>query len=419
MSEAFVEPEAPAVEGRSYVRFVLVLGALIALGPLTIDMYLPAFPRIADEFDATGSQVQLTLTGMLVGLAVGQLVIGPLSDMYGRRRPLMVGLLAHALVSVACSLAPTVELLAGLRLFQGFSGAAVSVTAMAMVRDQFAGVAMARLMARLILVIGMAPIVAPSIGSFVLTWSDWRSLFVLLAFAAVSLAVLAFVALEETLPPERRRPAQLRASLSAYAALLRDRRFLALAVIGGSMMSTLFAYVAGASFVLQDGFGISAQAFGLVFGLNAASFVIGSQVNPILLRRHSLQTVLTTGILVAVSAAAVLLAVAIADVGGVPGVVAPMAALLFAGGLSIPNTPALALEHHGTEAGTAAAVLGCLQFGIGGAIAPLVGAFGTTTAVPMGVAMLTMSSLAATLMFLVVRPDTSSAGNSPAVTAVE
>ncbi len=403
MSEAFVAPEEPAVEGRSYVRFVLVLGALISLGPLTIDMYLPAFPEIADEFDATGSQVQLTLTGMLIGLAVGQLVIGPLSDMFGRRRPLIVGLLVHAVVSIGCSLAPTVELLAGLRLIQGLSGAAVSVTAMAMVRDRFAGVAMARLMARLILVIGMAPIVAPSIGSFVLTFSDWRSLFLLLAVAAVSLSALAYLALEESLPPERRRPAQLRASLSGYAALLHDRRFLALGVTGGSMMSTLFAYIAGASFVLQDGFGISAQAFGLIFGLNAACFVIGSQINPLLLRRYSLLNVLTAGILIAVGASAFLLTVAIAEVGGVAGVVVPMAALLFAAGLSIPNTPALALEHHGNEAGTAAAVLGCLQFGIGALIAPLVGAFGTTTAVPMGVAMLTMASLAATLMYAVVR----------------
>jgi DHA1 family bicyclomycin/chloramphenicol resistance-like MFS transporter len=272
-----------------------------------------------------------------------------------------------------------------------------------MVRDRFEGVAMARLMARLILVIGMAPIIAPSLGSLVLTWSGWRSLFLVLALAAVSLAVLAYVAIEETLPPERRRPAQLRASLAAYAALLRDGRFLALGVIGGAMMSTLFAYVAGASFVLQDGFGVSEQTFGLLFGLNAASFIIGSQVNPVLLRRLSLLTTLTTGILLTVTASAALLLAAITGVGGIVGVVLPMAVMLFAGGLSMPNTPALALANHGTEAGTAAAVLGCLQFGIGGLIAPAVGAFGTTTAVPMGVAMLTMSTLAATLVLTVVR----------------
>ncbi|MDP3889931.1 MFS transporter, partial [Nocardioides sp.] len=168
---------------REYARFVLVLGALIALGPLTIDMYLPAFPRIADEFGATGSQVQFTLTGMLLGLSIGQLFIGPLSDAFGRRRPLMVGLAVHALASLACSVAPTVEILAGVRILQGFSGAAVSVTAMAMVRDQFSGVAMARLMARLILVIGLAPIIAPSLGGLMLTWWNWHAIFVALALA--------------------------------------------------------------------------------------------------------------------------------------------------------------------------------------------------------------------------------------------
>lgn len=403
-----VEPTgAPADPDRldpsSYVRFVLVLGALIALGPLTIDMYLPAFPRIADDLDATSSQVQLTLTGMLLGLAVGQLVIGPLSDMYGRRRPLMVGLAAHALVSLACAVAPTVEVLAGLRLLQGFSGAAISVTAMAMVRDRFEGVAMARLMSRLFLVIGLAPIIAPSLGGLVLAWAGWRSLFHVLALAAVAMLVLAWFALTETLPAERRRPARLRASLAAYSSLLRDGRFLALALIGGAMMSTLFAYIAGASFVLQDGFGLSAGEFALVFGLNAATFVIGSQVNPLLTQRFPLLDVLTGGILLTVAAAASLLALAIADVGGVPGVVVPIAVMLFAGGLSMPNTPALALADHAGEAGTAAAVLGCLQFGIGGVVAPLVGAFGTVTAVPMAVAMLVMGGLATALVFGVVR----------------
>jgi DHA1 family bicyclomycin/chloramphenicol resistance-like MFS transporter len=407
MSAATESTDAPvaadAPDRSAYTRFVLVLGALISLGPLTIDMYIPAFPEIAADLDATGSQVQLTLTGMLLGLAVGQLVIGPLSDMFGRRLPLMVGLVVHAVVSVACSFAPTVEVLSGLRLLQGFSGAAVSVTAMAMVRDRFEGVAMARAMARLILVIGLAPIIAPSLGGVVLTWTGWRALFHVLALAALLLLVLAYFGVRETLPPERRRPARIGSSIAAYAALLRDRGFLALAVIGGAMMSTLFTYIAGASFVLQDGFGLSPREFALLFGLNAATFVVGSQVNPLLLKRFPLIDVLTGGILLTVAAAATLLVIASTGTGGLVGVVAPLAVMLFAGGLSMPNTPALALAKHAGEAGTAAAVLGCLQFGVGGAVAPLVGAFGTTTAVPMAVIMLAMSGLAAALVFGVVR----------------
>ena len=386
------------------MRFVLVLGALIALGPLTIDMYLPAFPSIAEEFAASGSQVQLTLTGMLIGLAVGQLVIGPLSDAFGRRRPLMVGLVAHALVSLVCSFAPTIEVLAGLRILQGFSGAAVSVTAMAMVRDRYAGVAMANVMARLILVIGMAPIIAPSLGGVVLLWTDWRSIFHVLALAALAMVALAFLGLDESLPPERRRPPRISASLSGYAAVLRDPRFLALGLIGGSMMGTIFAYVSGASFVLQDGFGISEQLFGVLFALNAASFVVGSQVNPLLLRRFTLLQVLTTGILVTLAAATLLVVVSALDVGGLVAVMVPLAVVMFAAGLSMPNTPALALEHHAGEAGAAAAVLGCLQFGIGALVAPLVGAFGAASATPMGAVMLGLSGLAAALALLVVRP---------------
>jgi DHA1 family bicyclomycin/chloramphenicol resistance-like MFS transporter len=383
---------------------VVVLGALIALGPLTIDMYLPAFPRIADELAASDAQVQLTLTGMLVGLAVGQLVIGPLSDAFGRRRPLMTGLAAHGLVSLACSLAPTVEVLAGLRVLQGFAGAAVSVTAMAMVRDQFAGIAMARLLARLMLVIGLAPIVAPSLGGLVLEWAGWRTIFLVLAVAAVAMFLLARFGLAESLPPERRRPARIGSSFLAYAALARDPRFLALAVVGGSMMAVLFAYVSGASFVLQDGFGVSERRFALLFGLNAACFVIGSQVNPLLLRRLSLLQVLTTGILLTFGAAAALLLLAETGTGGVVGVMAPLALILGAAGLSMPNTPSLALENHAGEAGTAAAVLGCLQFGIGGVVAPLVGTFGTGTAAPMAAVMMALSGLAAVLVLTVVRP---------------
>ncbi|MEO5711106.1 MAG: MFS transporter [Nocardioidaceae bacterium] len=177
---------APAAEttasptGRGYARLVLVLGALIALGPLTIDMYLPAFPRIGDDLRAGDSAVQLTLTGMLLGLAVGQLVIGPLSDAWGRRRPLIAGLCTHAVASLLCAVAPTIAALAVVRVVQGFAGAAISVVAMAIVRDLFDGIAVARIMSRLMLVIGLAPILAPSLGGLVLGFTSWRGIFVVL-----------------------------------------------------------------------------------------------------------------------------------------------------------------------------------------------------------------------------------------------
>jgi DHA1 family bicyclomycin/chloramphenicol resistance-like MFS transporter len=395
--------------GRRYAQLVLVLGALIALGPLTIDMYLPAFPRIGDELGASDSAVQLTLTGMLLGLAVGQLVIGPLSDAFGRRRPLVIGLCAHAAASLLCAIAPTVGVLAAVRVVQGLAGAALSVVAMAIVRDLFAGVAVARIMSRLMLVIGLAPILAPSIGGLVLGFTSWRGIFVVLAGAAVLLVVVAALGIRETLPPERRRPATVRATLGAYRVLLGDKVFVALAFVGGSMLAAMFAYVSGASFVLQDGFGLDARTFGLVFGLNAAGLTLTSQLNPVLLRHFSVRNVLTGAVVGATLASAALLVIGLTGFGGLVGVLVPLALVVSLAGLAIPNTPALALTRHGEAAGTAAAVLGCVQFGVGAVVAPLVGAFGSTTAAPMGGVMLGVTLLAAVLLFGVVRRERSPA----------
>jgi MFS transporter, DHA1 family, multidrug resistance protein len=399
------DQETVSPTGRGYVRLVIVLGGLIALGPLTIDMYLPAFPRIGDDLHAGDSAVQLTLTGMLLGLSVGQLVIGPLSDSFGRRRPLVVGICTHAVASLLCALAPSIALLSAVRVVQGFAGAAISVVSMAIVRDLFEGVAVARIMSRLMLVIGLAPILAPSIGGLVLGFTSWRGIFVALAAAGVLLVLVAQLGIRETLPPQRRRPATVRASLAAYRTLLRDRVFVALTFIGGSMMAAIFAYVSGASFVLQDGFGLDARTFGLVFGLNAAGLTLTAQLNPVLLRWFSVRQVLTGGMVGAMTAATVLLVVGLTGLGGLFAVLVPLAVLVSTAGLALPNTPALALTRHGEAAGTAAAVLGCVQFGVGGVVAPLVGAFGSTTAAPMGAVMLGVTTLAAALMFGVVRRE--------------
>jgi DHA1 family bicyclomycin/chloramphenicol resistance-like MFS transporter len=386
---------------------VVVLGALIALGPLTIDMYLPAFPALSAELDASDSATQLTLTGMLGGLAFGQLVIGPLSDAFGRRRPLVAGLVTHAVASVLAALAPSIYLLATVRVLQGFAGAAISVVAMAIVRDLFSGYAVARLMSRLMLVIGLAPILAPSIGGLILEWTSWRGIFGVLAATAVVLTFVALLGVRETLPVERRRPANVRATLSTYRSLVRDTSFMALVVIGGLMMSAMFAYVSGSSFVLQDGYGLDELAFGLVFGANAAGLTISSQVNPLLIRRFGVLNVLTGAMLVGAVAAAALVVAGLTGVGGLFGVLVPLGVVVASVGLSLPNTPALALTRHGEAAGTAAAVLGAVQFGIGALVAPLVGMFGSTSAAPMGAIMVGVTLAASVLMFGVVRRDPS------------
>jgi DHA1 family bicyclomycin/chloramphenicol resistance-like MFS transporter len=384
--------------GRKYVQLVLVLGALSAIGPLTIDTYLPALPELTTELIATDSQAQLTITGLLVGLGIGQLIIGPWSDVVGRRRPLLLGLAAHGFMSLLCAVAPSIELLIVTRTLQGLCGAAVAVVAMATVRDLFSGVRAAQLLSRLILVLGIAPIVAPSVGSALLQWTSWRGIFVVLAVAAVALLAVAWFGLPETLPYDRRRPGSIRGSLRAYSALFSDRLFLIMVGVAGLMFATLFAYIAGAPFLLQEIFGLSPQQFGLAFSSTAVGLILMTQVNPILLRRYSPVQVLTAGVVVAFLSALTLLATAVTGFGGLLGIMIPLWFVVSCAGLSFPNAPAIALSRHGEAAGTAAALLGATQFLIGGAVAPVVGAFANGTAVPMAAIVVGTTGVAATLI---------------------
>ncbi|WKU02350.1 multidrug effflux MFS transporter [Micromonospora soli] len=362
---------------RQRLRLVLVLGSLIAIGPLTIDMYLPALPAITADLHTTSAAVQLTLTGTLAGLALGQLLIGPLSDAVGRRVPLLAGIGLHVLASVLCVVAPTIQVVGVLRVLQGLGVAATSVVAMAVVRDLFSGAAFARLFSRLMLVMGAAPILAPTLGSGLLRWSDWRGVFAALAVFGVLLAAVAAVGLRETLPPARRRHGGVAATVRDYRALLRDRTFVGLVLVAGLAMAALFAYVAGSSFVFQQRYGLDEQEFGLAFGAGAVGLITATQVNVRLLRRYSPQRILVTALGVGAAAGLVLLGFAATGVGGLASILASLWLVLAAAGLALPNAPALALSRHGEAAGTAAALLGAVQFGVGALSAPLVGVLGT------------------------------------------
>lgn len=389
--------------GRGYAKFVLVLGALIAIGPLTIDTYLPAMPTIAGELSATESQVQGTLTGILLGMGLGQLLVGPLADAVGRRGPLIAGLGLHIVASLFCAWAPTVELLTAGRVLQGLGNAAVSVVAMATVRDLFTGSAAATLLSRLMLVMGIAPIVAPTIGGAVLAHTSWRGVFVLVSLAGVVLMAIAALALRETLPVERRRRLRPMPVLRTYGSLLRDRTFVGLVLISGLMFATLFSYIGGSSFVLQEIYGLSVAEFGLAFGLNSLGFLTGSQLNPFLLRRLGPREIVRAGVSIAAVSSLVMLAAAVTGVGGLPLILGALWFLLFACGLTLPNTPALALTRHGEAAGTAAALLGASQFVIGGAAAPLIGAMGSDSAVPMALVMACTAGGAALVSLFTLR----------------
>nr|WP_246835229.1 multidrug effflux MFS transporter [Micromonospora sp. MH33] len=396
--------ETPGALSRGQeLRLVLVLGSLIAIGPLTIDMYLPALPAITADLETTSAAVQLTLTGTLAGLALGQLLIGPLSDAVGRRLPLLAGIALHILASLLCVVAPTVQVVGVLRVLQGLGVAATSVVAMAVVRDLFSGAAFARLFSRLMLVMGAAPILAPTLGSGLLRWSDWRGVFVALAVFGLLLVVVAAVGLRETLPPARRRHGGVAAVGRDYRALLRDRTFVGLVLVAGLAMAALFAYVAGSSFVFQQRYGLDEQQFGLAFGAGAVGLITATQLNVRLLRRYTPQRILVTALAVGTAAGLVLLSFAATGVGGLAAVLASLWVVLAAAGLAMPNAPALALSRHGEAAGTAAALLGAVQFGVGALAAPLVGVLGTGS-VAMAAVVAGGMAVALVVLLTVVRP---------------
>jgi DHA1 family bicyclomycin/chloramphenicol resistance-like MFS transporter len=384
-------------------RLAFTLGAFVAIGPLTIDMYLPALPTLRADLNTTSAAVQLTLTGTLVGLAVGQLVIGPWSDALGRRRPLLAGTALHVLASLLVLVAPNLAVLAVLRVLQGVGTAAAGVVALAIVRDLFDGRAAATMLSRLFLVMGIAPVLAPTIGGEVLRFTSWRGVFAVLAGYGLLLLAVGASRLPETLPPERRRSGGVRGTVRTYRMLLRDRAYLGLVLVAGLSMAALFTYVAGSSFVYQRQFGLDEQQFGLLFGAGAVWLIAATQLNPVLLRWWSPAQILVAATCAGALAGGVLLTLAAIGTGGLFAVVVPLWAVLFAAGLALPNAPALALSRHGEAAGSAAALLGAVQFGVGAAVSPVVGLLGNN-AVAMGGVILAALTLAIAVLVGVVRP---------------
>ncbi|HEV7726951.1 MAG TPA: multidrug effflux MFS transporter [Modestobacter sp.] len=393
----------PGIGKPRTARTALTLGAFVALGPLTIDMYLPALPTITDELATTSSTVQLTLTGTLIGLALGQLVLGPLSDAVGRRRPLLAGTALYVLASLLVLVAPDVAVLGLLRLVQGVGAAAGAVIAIAVVRDLYDGRAAATMLSRLFLVIGAAPVLAPTLGGEVLRFTSWRGVFAVLALYGVLLIAVGAATLRETLPPERRRSNGVRGTLRSYGELLHDRAFVGLVVVAGLTMAGLFSYVSGSSFVYQEEFGLDEQQFALFFGAGAVFLIGATQLNPVLLRRWQPQQLLLWATVAGAVAGLVLLVLAATGTGGLFGVAGPLWAVLAASGVALPNAPALALSRHGDAAGTAAALLGAIQFGVGALVAPVVGLLGND-AVAMGAVIVSALVLAILTLVLVVRP---------------
>ncbi|MDI5961617.1 multidrug effflux MFS transporter [Streptantibioticus silvisoli] len=391
----------------------LAIGALTALPSLSIDMYLPSLPAVTKALHAPAATVQITLTGCLLGMALGQLVVGPMSDKWGRRRPLLTGMVIYILATAACAFAPDVELLITYRLLQGLAGAAAVVIARAVVRDLYDGEAMARFFSTLMLISGVAPIAAPVIGGQILRFTDWRGVFVVLTVVGTLLTVLVAKVLPETLPVERRHAGGLGETLRTVRALLMDGPFSGYMLAGSFAFAALFAYVSGSAFVVQDIFGASPQTFSLVFMANSIGLVAIGQLNgKVLIGRVSLDRALGIGLSVIFAAATYLLLLT-CGVFGRPSlfaVVAGFFVLMSAMGLAMPNTNALALMRTPNAAGSASALLGTSQFLIGAIASPLVGVAGSRTAVPMALVQVCCTGVAAAAFLGLCRPWRSAAG---------
>ena len=391
-------PETAARDASSRARraaLLVVLGGLSAFGPLSIDMYLPALPHISGDLGTGDTQVQLTLTACLAGLALGQALAGPLSDTLGRRRPLLTSLVVYAVASLLCAFAPSVQLLIAMRLLQGLAGAAGIVIARAVIRDLREGPALAKLFAMVMMVNGLAPILAPVIGGQLLRFASWRWVFVILSILGALLLAAVVAWLPESLPRERRHPGGVGRTLRTFGSLARERDFVGYLLAVGLSFGAMFAYISASPFVLQQLRGLSPQRFSLVFGGNAVGIVACSQLSGFLVGRVDAGRLLRLGVLL--QSAGAVGVVLLAASGPLWALLATLLVAVATIGLILPNATALALSSHGSQAGTASAMLGTTQFLVG-ALAPVLmgaGSMGQATAMGAVMAALALASLVA------------------------
>lgn len=390
------------------IVYIVLLGALTALGPFTIDLYLPAFPVLQEDFHTTAAAIQLTLTGTMIGFALGQLIVGPLSDKVGRRAPLLAVTALHVVASIGAALAPDLALLSVARVLMGMGAAAGGVVAMAIVRDLFGGRRLVVMLSRLALVSGVAPVVAPLIGSALLTIMPWRGIFFVLAAYGLVMLVSAIVLVPETLPKARRGEQGGASILQRYKSVFSDRVFVGVLVIGAMTFSGLFSYLSASSFLFQESYGFDAQQYGLLFAVNSLGLVIGVQTASFLAARFGPQWVLAFSTAVLVLAA---ISIVVTDqVGlGLWGTMVPLFVFMTACGFTFPCVQVLALDRHGKAAGTAASILGACNFGVAGLISPVVGWLARDagiTATTMASVMVACAVIGCLALWLIVRPKT-------------
>ncbi|WP_310237361.1 multidrug effflux MFS transporter [Brevibacillus nitrificans] len=375
-----------------------ILGSLSAFGPLSLDMYLPALPMLETDLQTTTSMAQMSLTACLIGLSVGQLFAGPLSDVQGRRKPLLFGLVLYALSSFLCAVAPSIWTFLLLRLVQGMAGSAGIVIARATVRDMYAGTELTKFFALLMLINGIAPIAAPIVGGQLLQVTSWHGVFVVLALIGVIMFFTVMFGLPETLPAEKRSKGGLGNTLTTFKNLVKDRTFMGYALSQGLVTAAMFAYISGSPFVFQEIFGVSPQMFSLIFAVNGIGIIIASQITGKLAGKVKETKLFVTGISIAAIAGITLLAMILLGAGLFP-VLVPLFFTVSCVGIVGATGFSLAMANQSKAAGSASALQGLISFIGGGIVAPLVGLGGSSTAVPMGL-VIAATTIGATLCYV-------------------
>lgn len=386
------------------LKLAAILGTLAAFAPLSIDMYLPALPYIAEELSTTQSLVQLSLTFFMLGLAIGQIFAGPFSDVFGRRLPLLVGLMIYGIVSLLCAFAPSIWTFILLRFLQGLSGAAGIVLSRAIVRDLYSGTELTKFFSLLALINGIAPILAPVIGAVILLFAPWKGVFIILSFIGFLMFFLVLFSLPETLPLDSRLQGGLKRTVSTFKRLFLDRLFIGFALSQAFVSAVMFAYIAASSFVLQNIYGTSPLVYGLIFAINGIGIAVTSQITGRLAGRISEVKLFTVGISMAFSGS-LLLFILLYMKASLYFILPPLLLAVSSIGIVSTTGNSLALQSQGKNAGSASALIGLLQFILAGAVAPLTG-LGDNPAVSMGAVMMIVSMTAILIFFFLVSKKT-------------
>lgn len=384
------------------VWMVLILGALTAFGPLSMDMYLPGLPSVTDDFETSASLAQLSITATLIGLAIGQLVFGPLSDIVGRKRPLLITLSIYSAVSILAVFSGDIWIFISLRFIQGISGAAGIVIARAASRDMYTGKELTKFIAMLALVNGAAPILAPLLGGIVLNFASWRFVFVVLFAIGIVMLISVLFTLPETLPVEDRMQGGLLETVKTFNLLLKDRVFIGIALSQAFASMSMFAYIAGSPFVLQNIYQVTPFTYSIIFAVNGLGIIISAQLTgKLAFKMHEIH-LLKWGVTTSCFGGVLLI---ISVLFSLPLFVLLLSLFLVVSSVGIVNTTSfsLGMQRHDNMAGSASAFLGILPFAGGGFVSPFVGIAGDYTAVPMGIIIFITSTMALLVYHILVR----------------